>query len=104
MTKDMMDVLFELLEDIKDDQKDQNRVLNEIRITQAKQAIILEEHQKASSTNGKRLTKLEDEIIPEICNKIAPKPVNWKKTISWALGSLLTLTSILAALYKLGLF
>lgn len=100
---EMIDLLLDLVKEIREDGKETKRHLTDIKITQAEQAIILVEHQKCSQSNGDRLTHLEDEVIPRICEKIAPKPVNWKKLISWGLGVLVSISTIVITFWKVGL-
>lgn len=93
-------LLLDTLRDIKDDIKTIQEDVGEIRIVQAEQAIILEEHQKASGTNSERLSKIEDEIIPKMM-EIANKSVNWKKIITWALGTLATLITVVIGILRI---
>lgn len=97
-------MILEILKEIREDNKEICKDISKIQITQAEQAIILEEHQKASSTNSIRLTKLEDDIVPEIINKLTPKSRDWKKIISWAVGVGVGITAIIGGLVKSGLF
>lgn len=101
--KAVLNILLELSKENREDMKDVKDNIGEIHVVQAEQALILEEHQKASGGNSQRLTHLEDVIIPKLVAKLEPKPIEWKKCISWGLGSLLTISMILGVLWKNGI-
>ena len=101
MSKDLTDVLLEILKEIKEDLKDVKENISTIKIVQAEQAIVLEEHQKASTLNGERLNQVETEVIPKLVEKLTPKPRDYKKAISWHLGIFVTILTLVGGVGKL---
>ncbi len=80
---DKLDLIYDMVKETKESQKAIQSDVGDIKLVQAEQAIILEEHQKVSAANAKRIDHIEDVKLPEMDDKFTPKPIEWKKTISW---------------------
>jgi len=100
--KFLIELLQEMRDDIKEirlDGKEMKNDINKIKITDVLQNKQLAEHIKRTELAEANLGELKV-YIDGVLERLEPKPFNYKKTISWAVGLLVPIGGFLLALAK----